>query len=34
MIEDLDKTIAAHEDQVNAFFSKGKIIICGIIAEN
>jgi uncharacterized membrane protein len=32
-IEDLDKTIAAYEDQVNAFFSKGKIIICRIIAE-
>ncbi len=33
MIEDLDKTIAAYEDQVNAFFSKEKIIICRIIAE-
>ncbi len=32
-IEDIDKTIAAYEDQVNVFFSKGKIIICRIIEE-
>ncbi len=32
-IEDIDKTIATYEDQVNAYFSKGKVIICRIIAE-
>ena len=30
---DIDKTIAAYEDHVNAFFSRGKIIICRIIEE-
>lgn len=32
-IEDIDKTISAYEDQVTAFFSRGKVIICRIIAE-
>ncbi len=32
-IEEIDKTIAAYEDQVNAFLPRGKVVICRIIAE-
>ncbi len=32
-IEEIDKTIEAYEEHINAFFSRGKVIICRIIAE-
>ncbi len=32
-IEDIDRSIAAYEDQVNAYISRGRIIICTIIDE-
>ncbi|MDQ6764318.1 MAG: hypothetical protein M3015_17070 [Bacteroidota bacterium] len=32
-IEDIDRSIAAYQDQVNAYISRGKIIICRIIEE-
>ncbi|MDQ6845037.1 MAG: hypothetical protein M3Z92_11905 [Bacteroidota bacterium] len=32
-IEDIDKTIATYEDQVNAYFLREKVIICRIIEE-
>ena len=32
-ITDIDKTIATYEDQVHAFITRGKVIICSIISE-
>ena len=32
-IEEIDKTIAAYEEHVNAFVPRGKVVICRIIAE-
>ncbi len=32
-IEDIDRSIAAYEDQVSAYISRGKVIICTIIEE-
>lgn len=32
-IEDIDRTIAAYEERVSAYISRGKVIICAIIEE-